>query len=227
MTSDPGSVARPARAYPRECEHRVSTRDGTAYLIRPIVPEDAEREIAFVRSLSTESRYRRLMYSLREPTRAMIEPYVNVDYDHRMALVALHGTPGDERIVGVARYALDDRADAHEFAVVVADGWQGRGVGRRLMEELVEYGRSHGVRRMFGKVLHDNAPMLTLADKLGFVPDACPDDPLLVVVTLEMGSRRQAAPATDRDTARRATAQPVDADRRAHSAVTGSSESKT
>jgi acetyltransferase len=167
----------------------VSTRDGTEYFIRPIVPEDAEREIAFVRSLSTESRYKRLMYGLREPSRAMVEPYVNVDYDRHMALIALHGVPGHEQIIGVARYASDDGGGAHEFAVVVTDEWQGRGVGTRLLEDLFEYARAHGVRRLYGQVLHDNVPMLSLARKLGFSSGTCPDGPRLVTITLEMGAR--------------------------------------
>jgi acetyltransferase len=180
-----------ARNYPRECERRVSTRDGTEYFIRPIVPEDAEREIAFVRSLSTESRYKRLMYSLREPSKAMIEPYVNVDYDRQMALIALRDVPGHEQIIGVARYARDDGGGAHEFAIVVTDQWQGRGVGTRLLEELLEYARAHGVRRLYGQVLHNNAPMLRLARKLGFSSGTCPDDPRLVTVTLELDASRR------------------------------------
>jgi acetyltransferase len=168
----------------------VSTRDGTEYFIRPIVPEDAEREIAFVRSLSADSRHKRLMYSLREPSTAMIEPYVNVDYDRRMALIALYGAPGHEQIIGVVRYACDDRAGAHEFAVVVADEWQGRGIATQLLEEIFEYARAHGVRRLYGQVLHDNVPMLSLTRKLGFSGAACPDDPGLVTVTLEIGAEQ-------------------------------------
>lgn len=180
-----------AHNYPCECERRASTRDGTEYLIRPIVPEDAEREIAFVRSLSAESRYRRLMYALRDPSRDMVEPYVNVDYDRRMALVALYGAPGRQRIIGVARYARDDDGAAHEFAVVVTDEWQGRGVGTKLLEALFEYARGHGVRRLYGQVLQDNLPMLSLARKVGFFSGACPEDPQIVTLTLEIGTRQE------------------------------------
>ena len=90
--------------YPCECEYRACTRDGIEYVIRPIVPDDLERELAFVQSLSAESLYKRLMYAVR-PTRDMLGPYVSVDYDHRMALVALDGASGQEHIIGVARYA--------------------------------------------------------------------------------------------------------------------------
>ena len=93
--------------YPCECEYRACTRDGIEYVIRPIVPDDLERELAFVQSLSAESLYKRLMYAVR-PTRDMLGPYVSVDYDHRMALVALDGASGQEHIIGVARYACDD-----------------------------------------------------------------------------------------------------------------------
>jgi acetyltransferase len=80
----------------------------------------------------------------------------------------------------MAQYALDDPASA-EFALVVADAWQGQGLGRRLLERLLERAAEAGVRKLNGFVLADNAPMRALAARFGF--DCTPDrDPELVRV---------------------------------------------
>ena len=185
MDTKPQLSVQRRSTYPCECEYRACTRDGIEYVIRPIVPDDLERELAFVQSLSAESLYKRLMYAVR-PTRDMLGPYVSVDYDHRMALVALDGASGQEHIIGVARYACDDDIAAHEFAMVIADDWQRRGIGTRLLERLFQYARAHGVRRLYGRVLRDNVAMLALARKLRLSKTDCPDDPGLVTVTLDL-----------------------------------------
>jgi acetyltransferase len=174
--------------YPRQCELRAYTRDGTEYFIRPIVPEDLQRELAFARALSEESRYHRLMYVLHEPTEAQLAPLIHVDYERNMALVALYGPEREQQIIGVARYARDDDGAAHEFAVAVADQWQRRGVGSRLLEELFEYARTRGLRRLYGRVLNDNAHMLSLARTLGLTITQSADDPHTATVELDVSA---------------------------------------
>ena len=73
-------------------------------MIRPIGPEDAEREQAFVRSLSSESRYNRFMNTLRELPPDMLHRFTHPDFEHELALVALDGDSPDARQIGVARY---------------------------------------------------------------------------------------------------------------------------
>lgn len=176
--------------YPRQCERRAHTRDGTEYFIRPIVPEDLQRELAFARALSEESRYHRLMYVLHEPTEAQLAPLIHLDYERNMALVALYGPESEQQIIGVARYARDDDGAAYEFAVAVADEWQGRGVGTRLLEELFEYARTRGLRRLYGRVLNDNARMLSLARALGLTVTQNDDDPHTATVALDVSALR-------------------------------------
>lgn len=145
-----------------------------------------QRELAFVRTLSEESRYHRLMYVVHEPTEALLAPLVNVDYERSMALVALYGAANEEQIIGVARYARDDDGPDYEFAVAVADEWQGRGIGSRLLEELFEYARTRGLRRLYGRVLNDNMHMLSLARSLGLSITQSSDDPHVALATLEI-----------------------------------------
>ena len=127
--------------YPIELVGDATLRDGTVLHIRPIRPEDAEQERAFVLGLSDETRYFRFFYRLHDLTPAMLARFTQVDYDREMALVALddgHGPKKAPVFVGVARYTTNPDGESAEFAVVVADAWQGRGVGRLLMRRLIE-----------------------------------------------------------------------------------------
>jgi acetyltransferase len=84
-----------------------------------------------------------------------------------MALAATAMLDG-ETLLGVARYVRDKDDQAAEFALVVADSWQGRGIGARLMAKLIDAARRRGVKRLYGEILATNRPMLGLATKLGF-----------------------------------------------------------
>lgn len=146
------------------------TSDGTPYHIRPIRPDDAARERAFINGLSPESRYQRFMHNLREAGDALIEKFVNVDYHRTMALVAVIGNSDEERIIGVARYAADND-ESCEFAVAVADDWQCRGVGTTLVPLLFEHAARAGFKTIYGTVLASNQRMIELAQWLGLTVD--------------------------------------------------------
>src|SRR5207247_3167087 len=83
--------------YPAELETTVTLRDGSRLRVRPIRPEDATAEIAFVAALSDESRYLRFMHHLHELTPQMLARFTQVDYDRELALIALGGKPGAEK----------------------------------------------------------------------------------------------------------------------------------
>ena len=101
--------------YPVELEGTITLRDGTVLALRPVRPEDAEIERAFVAGLSEETRYYRFFYRLHELTPAMIGRFTQVDYDRELALLALTDdaqSPGGQSIVGIARYiANPDHCD--------------------------------------------------------------------------------------------------------------------
>jgi len=146
------------------------TSDGTAYTVRPIRPDDADREREFIAALSPASRYQRFQHDLREADDRLIESFVNVDQHRTMALVAVIKARGRERIIGVARYAAENDTEC-EFAVVVADDFQGRGVGTTLIPLLFEHAASEGFQLIFGMVLYDNERMMDLAKWLGLRVD--------------------------------------------------------
>jgi acetyltransferase len=163
------------------------TVDGAMYLLRPIRPDDAERERQFICSLSPESRYRRLMYSVREPSAAFVEQMVTVDYRRTMAFVAAVGEEDEEIIIGVARYA--DTADGSrcEFAIAIADAWQSRGVGTAIARRLLDYAREQGVLNLSASILTTNSRMLDFARWLGFTISTMPDESTLIDASLALG----------------------------------------
>jgi len=147
--------------------HRLA--DGTQLTIRPIRPEDAKIEQEFVRRLSEESKYFRFMQAILELTPQMLVRFTQIDYDREMALIAVHDQPdGSEVQVAVARYTVDPDWTSCEFALTVADEWQGRGVGYYLMERLMEVARERGLEVIHGEVLAANSHMLGLMQRLGF-----------------------------------------------------------
>jgi acetyltransferase len=156
--------------YPAHLVSAWQPRTGPRVTLRPIRPEDAEMEKEFVRNLSAETRYFRFMDTLRELTPQMLVRFTQIDYDREMAFVAVVAAQDRETEVGVARYVANPDGESCEFALVIADGWQRRGLGRRMMEQLVEVARARGgLRSMVGHVLAENRGMLELCRALGFV----------------------------------------------------------
>jgi acetyltransferase len=145
-----------------------TARNGLQLCIRPLRPDDREREVEFINSLSERTRYFRLMTPLKFLPPHLLDQLMDIDYDRRMAFVATVEEQGREQFVGIARYGETDRADTVELGITVTDRWQRCGIARLLTAELIRFARWRGIRRMEGIVLHDNLPMIELAKSLGF-----------------------------------------------------------
>jgi len=154
--------------YPSELVVRNHLPDGTAISIRPIRPEDAKIEQAFVRQLSAEARYFRFMQTINELTPEMLVRFTQLDYDREMALIAVTKGETEPEILGVARYTMNPDGTSAEFALVVTDQRRQQGIGSMLMEYLMEVARERGVRLFEGEVLRNNHNMLSLMRELGF-----------------------------------------------------------
>jgi len=154
--------------YPAELESTVTLKGGERLQIRPIKPEDAQMEQAFVATLSDNSRYMRFLHHLAELSPIMLARFTQIDYDREMALIALADSDGNQAIVGVARYHPNPDRISAEFAVTVTDSWHGRGLGQVLMRKLLECARAAGYDSLVGTVLSLNSPMLRMTRRLGF-----------------------------------------------------------
>jgi RimJ/RimL family protein N-acetyltransferase len=159
--------------------------DGTPLTIRPIRAADFELEREFVERLSSASGYRRLM-STRRLSADEIKRFTDIDYAREMALIATTALEGRERQIGVVRYVKDEGVPGDaEFAIVLADDWQGRGLGTKLLANLLAEAKSRGVRRVVGTALSSNSGMLALASRMGFRLGRDPGSAAITTLTLD------------------------------------------
>ncbi len=134
--------------------------------MRPIAPEDKPGLAASFERLSEDSRYRRFLTTKNALSRTELDYLVNVDHRDHEAIVALDPATGEG--LGVARYVRSaDDPQLAEVAVTVADDWQGRGLGRALLDRLTYRARREGVKRFSAVVLSDNRASLGLLEGLG------------------------------------------------------------
>ncbi|MBL8518697.1 MAG: GNAT family N-acetyltransferase [Betaproteobacteria bacterium] len=158
---------------PSRWVRRETLADGAEVIIRPLRAEDAARGIAAFNELSEHARYQRFMRAVNELSPDMLRELMKIDYRRTMAFVA-EATAGESPpLVGIARYA--GRGKSCEFAIVLADAWQGRGLGSRLMRPLMRYARRAGFKTMTGSTFSTNTPMIELAHRLGFRSTVDPD----------------------------------------------------
>jgi len=162
--------------YPTHLVSQWQLADGTDITIRPIRPEDAELVKQFVHDLSEESKYFRFMNSVQELTENMLARLTQLDYSREMALLAVTDNKGQEIELGVARYAINPDGDTCEFALVVADNMQGKGLGQKLMVSLMEAARLKGLKTIEGEVLGNNHNMLKLMNRMGFATKVSGED---------------------------------------------------
>jgi len=173
--------------YPSHLVEDWPMPDGHTLTIRPIRPEDAQIEQKFVRSLSDESRYFRFMQAVHELTPEMLVRFTQIDYDREMALIAVvEPDSGLETQVAVARYTMNPDRRSCEFAIVVADDWQGRGIGTHLMHSLMRVAKSRGLTLMEGEIIADNTHMRGLMRRVGFKIRPNPDDEGIVQAVREL-----------------------------------------
>jgi FixJ family two-component response regulator len=157
-------------------------RNGTEVSIRAIQPGDAEIEQAFVRGLSARSRYLRFFSTIKELSPYMLEQFTHPRYPCNWALIATISDAERETEIGVVRYAASEVDSCAEFAIVVADEWQGLGIATQLLRELITVAERAGIERLEGLVLRENRAMLELANELGFTTERYPDDATVVRV---------------------------------------------
>lgn len=156
--------------YPHEWVSEVFLKDGTQVRIRPILPEDAPRLQEGFKMLTPETIYMRFLESFRELSDEQAQYFANVDYDTRMALVGTIIQEGEEQVIGVARYDRigEERACMAESAVIVADPYQGLGLGTILMIRLIDYARSQGITCFLGTIHNANTQIMSFIKKGGY-----------------------------------------------------------
>jgi GNAT superfamily N-acetyltransferase len=146
---------------------RLRLADGREVVVRPVLAFDAAAEQDFVRALSAASRLKRFHFGLRELPPTLLRAMTEVDHETHVAIVAEAFDADDEpSIVADARYVRGPDSDEAEFAIAVADAWQGAGLGRELMRRLGRHAARRGVKRLVGDVLPGNGAMFAITAAL-------------------------------------------------------------
>jgi GNAT superfamily N-acetyltransferase len=147
-------------AHLADPEQIVTLRNGVSVRVRAIRPDDEPRLMALSRRLSPRTVYQRF-FSVRRLLPEEAHDFANVDYRRRMAIVAEVGDGQEPELVGVARYGPSDEGTA-DIGLVVADGWQGLGLGSLLLEEILRAGEQRGIHEFSAEVLTENRRALLL-----------------------------------------------------------------
>jgi acetyltransferase len=159
------------RPYPAEWERTDAIVGLGDFRLRPVRPEDAPAFVVFAARLYPEDVRMRFFTPFRTLPRALLAHLTQIDYDRAMAFVLFDAK---NTAAGITRLAADPDGRRAEFAVIVRSDLKGRGVGRYLLDRLIAYAKSRGIKELFGDVLAENTAMLALCRDLGcsFVPSS-------------------------------------------------------
>lgn len=161
--------------YPADLIDVVHLGDAGRIVIRPVLPQDQDLTARFFRDLSQSARYDRFLGPARQLPDELLRRFTEVDYADHCALVGEVFADGAETVVAEARYIRATDAPSAEFAVAVAEPWQGKGLASRMLSALVCRAGASGIARITGQTLATNERMLHLARKAGFVVRHSPD----------------------------------------------------
>jgi acetyltransferase len=176
----------------------LTLHDGRLAIIRAVAAEDAAAMRDFVRGLSPASRYFRFMMGMRELSDETLQRFTHPRPDGEAVLVAVSRNAARcEQIVGMAQYVADEDGCGCEFALVVGDNWQRRGLGYRLLAELTQLAMRAGFTNLHADVLAGNHAMLGLAEKTGCEFRHDPAAPFVLRLSRSF-SRRVPAPGLPR-----------------------------
>ena len=153
---------------PETAEARdVILRDGTTLRLRPPTAADTDALVSFFQGLSVRSRFLRF-HGLAATGRQMVAMFVDPDWAEKGSLAGCLGEGDAERIVALGSYARLRDPKTAEAAFVVADDFQRRGIGTRLLEQLAEAAAEHGIESFVAEVLPENRNMLAVFENVGF-----------------------------------------------------------
>lgn len=175
-----GPAARPfahlaIRPYPEEFVRTAQLKDGTEVLLRPIKPEDEPAWHRLLARCSQQSIWFRFRYLFKETTHEMAVRFCFIDYDRELAIVAESVAAEPRELLGVGRLVADPNHEQAEYAVLVADAWQGRGLGSLLTSYCTEIAERWGVCRLYAETTPDNTRMIRTFQRWGFTLEHKPD----------------------------------------------------
>jgi acetyltransferase len=160
--------------YPKVYAFTVDLPEVGPIKVRPFQQGDIDLFETLFRSLTPRSVYLRFFGFLKQLPPDLRDRLDRIDHDRQIALVALRTQDDQEIMLGDARVMITEDGQSGEFSVLVADQWQGKGIGACLLAHCLDIARSRHVDHIFGVVLAENVHMLALGRKLGFKATYCP-----------------------------------------------------
>jgi acetyltransferase len=154
------------RPYPSQWQRHIEIRDGWRVLVRPIRPDDEPLIHEFLRHVTSQDLRLRFFAAMKEFTHEFIARLTQLDYARAMAFVAFDEATNE--MVGVVRIHSDSIYESGEYAILLRSDLKGRGLGWALMQLIIEYAKSEGLKYISGEVLQDNITMLNMCRELGF-----------------------------------------------------------
>ncbi|MBN1755831.1 bifunctional acetate--CoA ligase family protein/GNAT family N-acetyltransferase [bacterium] len=156
------------RPYPEEYVITTELESGQEITLRPIKPEDEPFWFQLLESCSEESLYARFRYFFQWRTHEVASRYCFNDYDREIAIVAELEDEGQHKFLGVGRMVSDPDLESAEYAILVADAYQNKGLGSILTEYCMEIARNWGIKKIYAVTTTDNPRMVSVFKKLGF-----------------------------------------------------------
>jgi acetyltransferase len=174
------------RPYPTEWVRHMQLRDGGPILVRPVKPEDEPLYGPFFAAVTPADLRLRFFAPIKDFSHGFIARLTQIDYARAMAFVAIDEASG--ALLGVVRLHADANYVSGEYAILIRSDLKGQGLGWQLMQLIIEYARSEGIRTINGQVLRENTMMLDMCRELGFHIESDPQEPTSVVVTLRLSA---------------------------------------
>jgi len=162
--SGPANFA--VRPYPSQWQRHLEMKDGWRVFVRPIRPEDEPLIHEFLRHVTSQDLRLRFFAPMKEFTHPFIARLTQLDYARAMAFVAFDEATNE--IVGVVHIHSDSIYETGEYAILLRSDLKGRGLGWALMQLIIEYAKSEGLKAISGDVLQENTVMLEMCRSLGF-----------------------------------------------------------
>ncbi|MEM4649070.1 MAG: GNAT family N-acetyltransferase [Candidatus Bathyarchaeia archaeon] len=171
--------------YPTKYVTPWKLKNGTEVILRPIRPEDEKLELEFIKSLSRETCRFRFFRVLKDVSHLDLVKFCNIDYDREIAIIAELNDKGRKREIGAARLIVEPNGKKGEVAIVVADEFQKKGLGTKLMDVIIGIAEEKNLETIYGIIMPENEAIIQLCRKMGFTISRINNE---VIATLNLKS---------------------------------------
>jgi len=154
--------------FPGRYIRKATLNEGTEVTLRPIRPEDEPMLEEMLDYISTSSLYYRFFGFVPKVTHEWMSRFTHIDYDREIAIIAVIEQEGEEEMIGVVRIIEDAWGESAEYAILIADKWQGKGLGNLLTDYILDIARERNIQKVVASVLPTNAGMIHMFEERDF-----------------------------------------------------------